>query len=199
LPSLVQANDPTTTSKVLSIALSIINGASQNGTMASVGVTMLAIIYQHQPRVWQELKKVLTDWILRRKSRTFRRRIDLSETGTIKLELAVLTTMRDLCKTRPRECAPDILPMVMSLLQTCQDLSMASLSVLVETISHCTESGLVEPRSIWTIAVRYIADFAMNNGIRQSKLVIKQLCKFFGIAGKNEDGKCSSQSIYGYI
>jgi len=186
VPLLTDPNDPTITSKVLQVVLSSI---SSGDTMASLGVKALAHTHQRQPRVWQELKKVLAEWVLRRKSGTVRRKVDLTVSGPIKLELAVLTTMRDVCKTKPRECAPDVLPMVMSLLQTCQDLSMASLSILMTTINHCIKAGLVEPRSIWNIAVVYLAQFAVDQGTQKSALLVQELCKFYSIAGSRNDGK----------
>ncbi|KAL9552159.1 hypothetical protein MBANPS3_003915 [Mucor bainieri] len=184
MPMLADPSDPTLTSKVLQVILSSI---SSGDTMASLGVKALAHTHQRQPRVWQELKRVFAEWVLRRKSGTVRRKVDLSVRGPIQLELAVLTTMRDVCKTRPRECAPDVLPMVMSLLQTCQDLSMASLSVLMATINHCVTAGLVEPRSIWNIAVVYLAQFAVDQGTHKSALLVQALCAFYSIAGARND------------
>ncbi|KAK4517263.1 Transcription factor [Mucor velutinosus] len=184
IPMLADPSDPTLTSKVLQLILSSI---SSGDTMASLGVKALAHTHQRQPRVWQELKKVFAEWVLRRKSGTVRRKVDLSVSGPIKLELAVLTTMRDVCKTKPRECAPDVLPMVMSLLQTCQDLSMASLSILMTTINHCITAGLVEPRSIWNITVVYLAQFAVDQGTQKSALLVQELCTFYSIAGSRND------------
>lgn len=186
IPILADPSDPTITSKVLQFILSSI---SSSDAMASLGVKALAHTHERQPRVWQELKKVFAEWVLRRKSGTIRRKIDLSISGPIKLELAVLTTMRDVCKTKPRECAPDVLPMVMSLLQTCQDLSMASLSILMTTINHCIRAGLVEPRSMWNIAVVYLAQFAIDQGTQKSALLVQELCKFYSIAGSKDDSK----------
>lgn len=187
IPSLVDVNDPVITSKVLQVILTSISG--QDSAMTSLGVKALGRTYELQPRVWQELKKVFAEWVLRRKSGTVRRKIDLTKTGPIKMELAVLTTMRDVCKTRPKECAPDVLPMVISLLQTCQDLSIASLSIMVDIINSCVEAGLVESRSIWNITVVYLAQFALEQGVEKSLLLTKQLCRFYAIAGARNDGR----------
>jgi hypothetical protein len=190
IPALVYVNDPIITSKVLQVILTSINNSGSNdSSMTSLGIKALARTHELQPRVWQELKKVYTEWVLRRKSGTVRRKIDLTKTGPIKMELSVLTTMRDVCKSRPRECAPDILPMIISLLQTCQDLSMASLSIMVDIINTCVQAGLVESRSIWNIAVVYLAQFALDAGVERSALLIKQLCRFYSIAGANNDSK----------
>ncbi|CAO3663134.1 unnamed protein product [Rhizopus stolonifer] len=186
LPSLADANDPVITSKVLQIITSVIHTEADT-SLAALGVRSLAVVCERQPRAWQELKKVFTDWILRRKSRTLRRKIDLSVTGPTKLELAVLTTMRDMCKSKPRECAPDILPMIISLLQSCQDLSMASLSLIMDIVCTCVEAGFVEPRSIWSIVVVYIAQFSLDTGIERSLLLAKQLCRFYALAGDKDE------------
>ncbi|CEG67181.1 hypothetical protein RMATCC62417_03647 [Rhizopus microsporus] len=187
LPSLSSTNDPIITSKVLQIILSIIHTEDNDLSMASLGVRALVQVYERQPRVWQELKKVFTDWVLRRKSVTLRRKVDLSVTGPIRLELSVLTSMRDVCQLHPRECAPDILPMVISLLQACQDLSMASLSIIMSIICTCVEAGFVEPRSIWSITVVYLARFALDAGTKRSLLLIKQLCRFYALAGDKDE------------
>ena len=189
IPSLVNVNDPIITSKVLQVLLSAIHNSGQDSSMASLGVKALARTCELQPRVWQELKKVFTEWVLRRKSGTVRRKIDLTVTGPIKIELIVLTTMRDMCQKRPKAYASDILPMIISLLQTCQDLSMASLSIMVDIITACVETGLVESRSIWNITVVYLAQFAFAQGIDKSMLLVKSLCQFYAIAGAKKDGK----------
>lgn len=186
LPRLADINDPVITGKVLQIVTSIIHTDS---SLAGLGVRSLAAICNRQPRVWQELKKVFADWILRRKTRTLRRKIDLGLKGPIQLELAILTTMRDLCKSKPRECAPDVLPMAISLLQACQDLSMASLSLIMDIICTCVDIGFVEPRSIWSIVVVYLAQFSLDAGIERSLLLIKQLCRFYALAGDKDEGK----------
>lgn len=197
IPTLVDVNDPIITSKVLQVILTAINNSGgSDSVMASLGIKALAHTYALQPRVWQELKKVFAEWVLRRKSGTVRRRIDLTKTGPIKMELAVLTTMRDICKTRSRECAPDILPMVISLLQTCQDLSMASLSIMVDIINTCVQTGLVEARSIWNIAVVYLAQFSLDHGVDKSTLLVKQLCRFYSIAGAKNEGNFRTLHFY---
>lgn len=197
IPTLVDVNDPIITSKVLQVILtSINNSGSSDSAMASLGIKALAHTHELQPRVWQELKKVFAEWVLRRKSGTIRRRIDLTKTGPIKMELTVLTTMRDVCKNRPRECAPEVLPMIVSLLQTCQDLSMASLSIMVDIINTCLQTGLVEARSIWNIAVVYLAQFSLDQGVDKSSLLVKQLCRFYSIAGAKDDSKLGPVCYY---
>ncbi|KAL0087967.1 hypothetical protein J3Q64DRAFT_1735427 [Phycomyces blakesleeanus] len=183
------------TSKILQITLAIIYGqnttlggmqSSRETTMASVGIKTLEKIYERQPRVWQELKRVLSDWVIRRKSITGFSRKNAS-LATLQMELSVLTTMRDLCISKPRECAPTILPMVISLLQSCQDLSITTLTIIVQTICACIRAGMAEPRSVWNVAMRYIAKYAMENDIDKVQLLHEAICDFFSIVGDKDE------------
>ncbi|ORZ00078.1 hypothetical protein BCR42DRAFT_429905 [Absidia repens] len=194
-------NDPVTTTKILHITLSLIHGTNDSSTlvnalsrstretiMSSIGLKIMAKLHEKQPRIWQELRKVLSDWILRRKSNNGRgSSTDVDKTGSIQMDLAVLTTMRDLCQNHPRECAADILPMLISLLQTCQYVHVGSLSIIVQTMCACVNAGMAEPRSLWLVALRYIAQFARDLPVEQSGLLLRRLCEFFEIVGKKED------------
>lgn len=104
IPSLVRSNDPVLTSKVLKIAMSLVQGRTpkhqgifHKDTMTSltcVGIRMLHTIYEKQPRVWQYLKAVILDWINYRKSgaRGFARRpVTVSEHQT---EMTILLITR---------------------------------------------------------------------------------------------------------
>ncbi|KAI8393852.1 uncharacterized protein BYT42DRAFT_552475 [Radiomyces spectabilis] len=192
IPDLVDVNDPITTSKALQVTLSIVQGAHamkglqtvRETTLASIGVKVLTKIYMRQPRVWQELKKLLSDWVLRRKSSKGK---TWNKLGGIQMEIAMLTIMRDLCRLRPTECAQDILPMVVSILQTCEDLSIASLSLLMETMCACIEAGMAETRSMWTVAIMYIAQYAMDMDNAVSSLLIQKLCDFFALVGDKDE------------
>ena len=188
LLKLADTNDPVMSSKILQVLLSAIP-SNESSVVASLAVKALGQLYQRQPRVWQELKRVFSDWVLRRKSGSVRRKVDLTQTGPIKMELAILTTMRDVVAFRPRECAPDILPMAVSLLQSCPNLSMASLSILMHIINLSVEANLAEPRSIWQVTVVYLAMFAAEQGTPKSNLLIKQLCRFYAMAGARDDRK----------
>ncbi|KAI8081389.1 uncharacterized protein BX664DRAFT_376091 [Halteromyces radiatus] len=201
IPSLVSTNDPITTTKILHVALSLTHGTNDSSTLAnvlshttrettmsSIGLKVLVKLHDKQPRIWQELRKVLSDWILRRKSNNGRgSSIEIDQTGSTQMEIAILTTMRDLCQTHPRDCAPDILPMLISLLQTCQYVHVASLSIIVQTMCACIRAGMAEPRSLWLVAISYIAQFAMNLPTDQASLLLRRLCEFFNLAGKKDD------------
>ncbi|KAG0173711.1 hypothetical protein DFQ30_007162 [Apophysomyces sp. BC1015] len=182
IPLFVDRNDPTTTSKVLQIVLSVISGDT---AMSNVGVKVLTKIYERHPRIWPELKRLLADWVLRRKSASARLSTDPTH---IQVELTMLTTMRDLCRHRPRECAQDVLPMLLSILQACQDLSFSSLSIIVETVCACVSAGMAEARSIWIIAIQYIAKYAMDTGDNgASSHLLQKLCGFFAMAGDKDE------------
>ncbi|KAI8144316.1 hypothetical protein BJV82DRAFT_668139 [Fennellomyces sp. T-0311] len=170
IPTLVDVNDPTTTAKILQTVLPMIQGSHSSqarGTaMAAVGFKTLVSIFERQPRVWHEVKRAMANWILHRKS-TLRPDDKLA----IQMELAVLTSMRDLCKTRPRTCAQDILPMV----------------------SRCFTAGLAEPRSMWNVAISYIAAFAMEREQDMMVVLWTKMCDFFAIVGDVDE---VSESYY---
>ncbi|KAI8375120.1 hypothetical protein BD560DRAFT_422676 [Blakeslea trispora] len=182
LLQLADTDDPIMTTKVLQVLLSAIP-SDASSAMASLAVRALGRLYQRQPRVWQELKRVFSEWILRRKSSSTVRRKGVDREA-IQMELAILTTMRDVCRFRPHQCAPDILPMAVSLLQSCSDLSMASLSILMNIINQSVQAGLAEPRSIWQIAVVYLAMFAAEQG---AVVLLKEVCQFYALAGARDD------------
>ncbi|KAG2222843.1 hypothetical protein INT45_000458 [Circinella minor] len=194
IPSLIDINDPISTAKVLQTVLPMIQGGytsqHQNNTtvMAAIGFKTLIKIYEHQPRVWHEVKKAMANWILHRKS-TLRS----DDILAIQMELAVLTSMRDLCVHHPRACAQDILPMVVSLLQSCTDLNIASIALIVDIMCVCINAGLVEPRSLWNVSISYIASFAMEHSQNQMIVLWEKICSFFAIVG---DGNEVSESYY---
>ncbi|KAI8582977.1 hypothetical protein K450DRAFT_225721 [Umbelopsis ramanniana AG] len=197
IPSLVRSNDPVLTSKVLKIAMSLIQGRTpkhqgifHKDTMTSltcVGIRMLCTVYEKQPRVWQYLKVVILDWINYRKSgaRGFSKRpLTVSEHQT---EMAILLTTRKLFEEKPMETAQDILPGIVSLLQTVSDLSMPSIALIVLSINACVKADLLDARSIWTIVLSYVAAYVNSQKQESSIPVIKALCKFFEIVGGLKD------------
>ena len=189
IPSLVDTNDPISTAKILQTVLPMIQGGytskHQNNTtvMAAIGFKTLIKIYEHQPRVWHEVKKAMANWILHRKS-TLRS----DDMLAIQMELGVLTSMRDLCEHHPRGCAQDILPMVVSLLQSCTDLNIASIALIVDIMCICIKAGLVEPRSLWNISISYIASFAVEHSQNQMIVLWEKICNFFAIVGDGNEG-----------
>ncbi|KAI9480489.1 MAG: hypothetical protein EXX96DRAFT_562995 [Benjaminiella poitrasii] len=180
IPSLAHPHDTTMTSKILQLILT--TQQRQETMMTVLGLKALHHLFRIHPRVWQELKRVLTDWVAHRKSTTPHRR-DLSHASTqraIKLELAMLTTMRDVCRDQPSICAADMLPLAVSILQTCRDLSECTLTLLLATIRHCVVAGVAEARSIWTVCVQYMAHI-------QTPLVVRELCRFYRLVGGLRD------------
>ncbi|KAI9244031.1 hypothetical protein BDA99DRAFT_544199 [Phascolomyces articulosus] len=194
IPSLVDTNDPITTTKILQTVLPMIHGGygsnkqGRDTIMAAIGFKTLVKIYEQQPRVWHEVKKAMANWILHRKS-TMRS----DDTLSIQMELAILTSMRDLCTDHPRTCAQDILPMAISLLQSCNDLNVASLALIVSIMCACVNAGLAEPRSLWNVSISYIASFAMEHPQKEMVTLWTKICDFFAIVG---DANEVSESYY---
>lgn len=189
LPQLVHPSDPLTTSRILQLLLPVVQGghASQlrDTTMASVAFRVLVKVFERQPRVWQELKRVLANWVLHRKSA--HRAPDTK--AAIQMEIAVLSSMAQLCKEHANECAQDLLPMLMTLLQTCNCLSVSSLCYIMDAICACIRAGLVEPRPIWVVAINYVAAYAVEQAqLTHVHLLWQRLCDFFSIVGDMNEG-----------
>ncbi|KAH8551145.1 hypothetical protein BGW37DRAFT_494982 [Umbelopsis sp. PMI_123] len=197
IPSFVHPNDPILTSKVLKIAMSLVQGRTpqhqgifQSDTMTSltsVGIRMLMAIYNKQPRVWQYLKMVILDWINYRKSTArgySRRPVTVSEHQT---EMTILTTTKQLFEEKPMETAQDLLPGIVSLLQTVTDLSVPSIALIVLSVNACVKADILEARSIWTIVLNHIASYTNSQSQESSIPVIKALCKFYEMVGGIKD------------
>jgi hypothetical protein len=54
---------------------------------------------------------------------------------------------RDVFEEKPLETAQDLLPGVVSLLQTVADLSVTSIALIIRSITACVKADLLEARS----------------------------------------------------
>ncbi|KAJ2961001.1 hypothetical protein NQZ79_g3744 [Umbelopsis isabellina] len=179
IPTLVHPSDSLLTSKILKTSMSLIQGRTpqhrgifQKDSMTSVtsvGIKMLYNVYRRQPRVWQYLKLVILEWINYRKASTqhYSKTPSYNEYET---EMAILTTVRDCLEIKPQETGEDILPGIISLLQNVPDLSMPSIALIVESITACVKSELLEARS---------TNYAIAEDKQNDPSVIFALCKFY--------------------
>jgi hypothetical protein len=58
-----------------------------------------------------------------------------------------VSLQRKLFEEKPMETAQDILPGIVSLLQTVSDLSMPSIALIVLSINACVKANLLDARS----------------------------------------------------
>ncbi|KAG0098675.1 hypothetical protein BGZ93_010725 [Podila epicladia] len=189
IPSLVTSKDEIVTAKVLRTILTLINGVPNAPTgskiasshMGAVGVRILFLIWKRQPRVWKTLRHVIHEWVQNR-PRLFK--TPLKGEPEYDMEVAVLTTIRDICAYDAAGYADVLIPFLASLLQSVE-LYASSICTIVETMNLTVEANVVEPRAAWNVLLCHLAEYAMKSG---HSGMIRVMCEFYGIvASRNED------------
>ncbi|ORX59483.1 hypothetical protein DM01DRAFT_1405036 [Hesseltinella vesiculosa] len=187
VPALAHPNDPVITTKTLQLTLTMIQYQPQQLSRASttskalphLGINTLTRLFDHQPRIWQELRKILADWVLRQTSK-----YTSPSPGDLQADVAILTTMRHLCQRHADLCASDILPMIIAWLQSARYVHPATLSLAVQIMMDCVAAGLAEPRSLWLVSVSHLATLAQNLPNQNASLLIRRLCEWMGLAAE---------------
>ncbi|KAG0035686.1 hypothetical protein BGZ82_005173 [Podila clonocystis] len=189
IPSLVTSKDEIVTAKVLRTILTLINGVPNAPTgskiasshTGAVGIRILFLIWKRQPRVWKTLRHVIHEWVVNR-PRLFK--TPLKGEPEYDMEVAVLTTIRDICAYDAAGYAEVLIPFLASLLQSVE-LYASSICTIVETMNLTVEANVVEPRAAWNVLLCHLAEYAMKSG---HSGMIRVMCEFYGIvASRNED------------
>ncbi|KAI8075068.1 hypothetical protein BC940DRAFT_287357 [Gongronella butleri] len=190
IPALAHVNDPVITTKTLQLTLSMIQyrpatiGVAPSSTaLTHLGVKALTRLFDHQPRIWPELRKVLADWALRVSTASF----TAPRQGDLETDMAILATMRHLCTRHADTCATDILPMVIAWLQAARYVHCATLALAVQILAACVRANLAEPRSLWLVAVSHIAKLAHHQPIASASLLLRRLCEWMAIVGERDE------------
>ncbi|KAG0267076.1 hypothetical protein BG011_009148 [Mortierella polycephala] len=179
IPSLVTSKDEMVTAKVLRTILTLINGVPNapsgskimNTHMGAVGVRILFLIWKRQPRVWKTLRHVIHGWVENR-PRLFK--TPLKGEPEYDMEVAVLTTIRDICAFDAAGYAEVLIPFLANLLGSVE-LYASSICIIIETMNLTVEANVVEPRA---------AEYAMKT--RHPGMLI-EMCVFYGIVGSRSE------------
>ncbi|CAG8584546.1 9430_t:CDS:2, partial [Cetraspora pellucida] len=174
LPSLVSTTDSTITAKVLKITMSLVNKQEMNKepNLNAFGIRMLYKLWLRQRRCWRQLRFILSEWTNKKKLQ-----ISTYDDTKSEVELAALSTIRDICKSKGRDYAEELLPFISSLLQSVI-LHPKSLYLIIETLNACIEAKVVETRAVWIVLMSYIADAIMQANNLNVHLV-SGLCQFY--------------------
>ncbi|KAF9195012.1 hypothetical protein BGZ51_005976 [Haplosporangium sp. Z 767] len=188
IPSLVTSKDEMVTAKVLKTILTLINGVPNapsgskimNTHMGAVGVRILFLVWKRQPRVWKTLRHVIHGWV---ESRPRLFKTPLKGEPEYDMEVAVLTTIRDICAFDAAGYAEVLIPFLANLLGSVE-LYASSICTIIETMNLTVEANVVEPRAAWNVLLCHVAEYAMKT--RHSGILI-EMCVFYGIVGSRSE------------
>ncbi|KAG0200403.1 hypothetical protein BGX28_006525 [Mortierella sp. GBA30] len=189
IPALVSSKDEMVTAKVLKTILTLIHGVpnAPAGTkvmsthMGAVGVRILFLIWKRQPRIWKTLRHIIHEWVEGR-PRLFK--TPLKGESEYDMEVAILTTIRDICAFDAAGYAEVLIPFLANLLGSVE-LYASSICTIIETMNLTVEASVVEPRAAWNVLLCHVAEHAMKT---QHLGLLQEMCIFYGIIGsRNED------------
>ncbi|KAF9586362.1 hypothetical protein BGW38_006278 [Lunasporangiospora selenospora] len=189
IPALVTDRDEVVTARVLKIILTLINGSPHTNTsrgsksstfMGAVGVRILFMIWKRQPRVWKTLRHVIHEWV---EMRPRLLKTPVRGEPEYDMEVAVLTTIRDVCAFDAAGYADILIPFLSSLLHSVE-LYASSICIIIETINIAVDAGIVEPRAAWNVLLCHIAEHAVTT---EHSRMLQEMCVFYGIVGSSTE------------
>ncbi|KAF9937204.1 hypothetical protein BGZ67_001546 [Mortierella alpina] len=188
IPSLVSSKDETVTAKILRTILTLIHGVPNAPTgakiksthMGAVGVRILFLIWKRQPRVWKTLRHVIHEWVDGR-PRLFK--TPVKGDPEYDMEVAILTTIRDICALDAAGYAEVLIPFLASLLGSVE-LYASSICTIIETMNLTVEANVVEPRAAWNVLLCHVAEHAMKT---RHPGLLQEMCVFYGIVGSRSE------------
>ncbi|KAF8940965.1 hypothetical protein BGZ58_003697 [Dissophora ornata] len=189
IPSLVTSKDEVVTARILRAILTLINGIPNapsgskfiHSHMGAVGVRILFLVWKRQPRVWKTLRHVIHGWV---ESRPRLIKTPQKSDPEYEMEVAVLSTIRDICAFDAAGYAEVLIPFLATLLGSVE-LYASSLCTIIETMNLTVEANVVEPRAAWNVLLCHVAEHAMKTG---HSGMLQEMCVFYGIVGsRNED------------
>ncbi|CAI2165552.1 14383_t:CDS:10 [Funneliformis geosporum] len=184
LPSLISPKDPIITAKVLKITMSLVQ-VDRETRLKAVGIRVLYKLWERQRRCWKSLRFILGEWVKNRKLNNSRIINDDVKGERFEVEVAALTTIRDICKSKARDYAEEVIPFMSSLLQSVI-LHPNSLCLIIESLNLCVEAKVIDSRAVWTVLMSYVADAIMQSKHLNVRLIAR-LCQFYRLVAQNED------------
>ncbi|KAF9983619.1 hypothetical protein BGZ65_001611 [Modicella reniformis] len=188
IPSLVNPKDEVVTAKVLRTILTLVNGVPNapsgakflNTHMGAVGVRILFLIWKRQPRIWKTLRHVIHGWV---ESRPRLIKTPMKGDPEYEMEVAVLTTIRDICVFDAVGYAEVLIPFLANLLGSVE-LYASSICTIIETMNLTVQANVVEPRAAWNVLLCHVAEHAMTTGHAG---MLQEMCVFYGVVGSRSE------------
>ncbi|CAB5373170.1 unnamed protein product [Rhizophagus irregularis] len=189
LPSLVSPKDPIITTKVLKFTMSLTQDKSTT-RLEAIRIRVLYKLWLRQRRCWKSLRFILSDWVRNRKLQVG----ENTKSVSFEVEVAALTTMRDIFKTKMREYTEELVPFISNLLQSVV-LHPNSLCLIIESLNLFTETEIIDPRAIWSVLMSYIADSVMKSNNLDVQLIAR-LCRFYQLVAQMGDDFIVDSDLY---
>ncbi|KAG0316124.1 hypothetical protein BGZ99_007032 [Dissophora globulifera] len=188
IPSLVTDKDEVVTARILRTVLTLINSVPNAPTgskfvhshMGAVGVRILFMIWKRQPRVWKTLRHVIHGWV---ESRPRLLRTPQKGDAEYDMEVAVLTTIRDICAFDAAGYAEVLIPFLATLLGSVE-MYASSTCTIIETMNITVDANVVEPRAAWNVLLCHVAEHAMK---AEHAGMLQEMCVFYGIVGSRSE------------
>ncbi|POG65922.1 hypothetical protein GLOIN_2v402144 [Rhizophagus irregularis DAOM 181602=DAOM 197198] len=149
--------------------------------LEAIRIRVLYKLWLRQRRCWKSLRFILSDWVRNRKLQVG----ENTKSVSFEVEVAALTTMRDIFKTKMREYTEELVPFISNLLQSVV-LHPNSLCLIIESLNLFTETEIIDPRAIWSVLMSYIADSVMKSNNLDVQLIAR-LCRFYQLVAQMGD------------
>ncbi|KAJ3026151.1 UNVERIFIED_CONTAM: hypothetical protein HDU68_006140 [Siphonaria sp. JEL0065] len=215
LPALVSGHtDPYVTTSVLRVMTSFLGPLTsttihsstattdiQTPVLSAIGIRVLVQVWKSQPRTWPHLKNVLNGWVVRKKNRSialkrFGKRGDGVGKGMedVDLEVAVLVSIHEVCKLKPKEHGEELLPMAISILEldtaVGTDTLVLTKRLALEVVNMCIKVNITDPRTMWTIHHAQFTNQLISSKTQAPDSLWIQICNFFHLVPqKAEDSE----------
>ncbi|KAI9357908.1 hypothetical protein DFJ73DRAFT_794120, partial [Zopfochytrium polystomum] len=181
LPSLADLKDPFVTSRLIRIGSSLAAAASdfkEPLPLSAAGLRLLGDLWKRQPRVWVDVKAALS-----RKTAELNR----MEHGSTRdaWEVGILSVLRDVCQTKPRECGEEVLLFTSSLL-TGTNLCVTAVALAVRTINSALRVQVQNPRAVWFAFLASVAKAVPQEVAFRA--VWSAFGEYFKTAAERDDG-----------
>ncbi|ORX83072.1 hypothetical protein BCR32DRAFT_267235 [Anaeromyces robustus] len=184
LPSLTELDDIFITNKIVKIITLYYNHKNSDSKirmsyLSCVGLRALFEIWKRQPKIWNQLKYNISNYINERCI------IDCEpDEGLNEFDIAYISILHDICDHRIKECGQESIAWIKSLLGI-KNLNQTCKCLLLDTLNKCIENDIINARAAWILIINEFVNSLKEN---THHLVYKYLFQYYNlIAKKAED------------
>ncbi|KAJ3209945.1 hypothetical protein HDU82_009112, partial [Entophlyctis luteolus] len=120
--------------------------------LCAVGIRMLLAVWKVQPRIWPQLKGVLSAWVNRKRARSIalkrmNKKNDILAENELDLEVAVALTICEVCRLKAKSYGQDMLPLALAILELAIDTLISTKVFALEAVNLCISADITDPRA----------------------------------------------------